>query len=71
MRLELSEAYEPQGALYYFKGVNPVAWVAILAGFLFGMALPSDWIASLAGLFLSAAIYWIGMRILYPERFAT
>jgi cytosine permease len=68
LKLNLPEAYAPRGELYYVKGVNPVAWIATLAGFFVGMALPSDWVASLAGLLFAAAIYWVGMRIFCPER---
>jgi len=67
MRIDLVALFEAKGPYWYWRGVNPVAVVWTLLGFLAYMfVIPAEWIRVLVTLVATGAGYWATMYLLRP-----
>src|SRR5271156_815621 len=68
MQIDLVGLFEPNGPYWYWKGVNPVAVVWTLIGFLAYMFLiPKEWIQVLVTVTMTGAGYWLTVKLLAPR----
>jgi NCS1 family nucleobase:cation symporter-1 len=68
MQIDLVALFEPSGPYWYWKGVNPVAVVWTLLGFLAYMfVIPQEWIRVLVTVVVTGAGYWATVKLLAPR----
>jgi cytosine/uracil/thiamine/allantoin permease len=67
-RIDLVALYEPNGPYWYWKGVNPVAVIWTVLGFLAYMfVIPAEWIRVVVTLVATGAGYWATVQLLAPR----
>jgi NCS1 family nucleobase:cation symporter-1 len=67
-RIDLVALFEPKGPYWYWNGVNRVAVVWTVLGFLVYMfVIPAEWIRVLITLLATGAGYWATMQLLSPR----
>ncbi len=69
-KLYLRQAYQKGRGGLYTKGVNLSALVAILVGLFIRIYTPTKFMVSMTAFFLTAAVYYLAMRIFYRHHFA-
>jgi cytosine/uracil/thiamine/allantoin permease len=68
MQIDLVGLFEENGPYWYWKGVNPVAVIWTLIGFLAYMFLiPKEWIQVLVTVMATGAGYYVTVRLLAPR----
>jgi NCS1 family nucleobase:cation symporter-1 len=68
MQIDLVGLFEPRGPYWFWKGVNPVAVVWTLIGFLAYMfVIPKEWIQVLVTVVATGAGYWATVKLLAPR----
>ena len=67
-RIDLVALFEPKGPYWYWNGVNPVAVVWTVLGFLAYMfVIPAEWIRVVVTLLATGAGYWASILLLAPH----
>src|SRR5271155_1079147 len=67
MKIDLVALFEPHGPYWYWKGVNPVAVVWTILGFLAYMfVIPAEWIRVPVTVVATGAGYWATVQLLSP-----
>jgi purine-cytosine permease-like protein len=67
MKIDLVALFEPNGPYWYWNGVNPVAVVWTILGFLAYMfVIPAEWVKVLMTVVATGAGYWATMQLLAP-----
>ncbi len=68
MKIDLVALFEPNGAYWYWNGVNPIAVVWTVLGFLAYMfVIPAEWIKVLVTVLATGAGYWATTQLLAPH----
>jgi nucleobase:cation symporter-1, NCS1 family len=68
MQIDLVGLFETKGPYWYWMGVNPVAVVWTLIGFLAYMfVIPKEWIQVLVTVTMTGAGYWLTVKLLAPR----
>lgn len=68
MQIDLVGLFEANGPYWYWKGVNPVAVIWTLLGFLAYMfVIPQEWIQVLITVTTTGAGYWATVKLLAPR----
>jgi nucleobase:cation symporter-1, NCS1 family len=67
-RIDLVALFEANGPYWYWKGVNPVAVIWTVLGFLAYMfVIPAEWIRVLVTVIATGAGYWATVQLLAPR----
>jgi NCS1 family nucleobase:cation symporter-1 len=67
-RVDLAGLFEPGGPYWYWRGVNAIAVVWTVLGFLAYMfVIPAEWIKVLASFVFTGAGYWASVQLLAPR----
>ncbi len=67
MKIDLVALFEPNGPYWYWKGVNPVAVVWTILGFLaYLFVIPAEWIKVPVTVVTTGAGYWATTQLLSP-----
>jgi nucleobase:cation symporter-1, NCS1 family len=68
MQIDLVGLFEANGPYWYWKGVNPIAVIWTLLGFLAYMfVIPKEWIQVLITVTTTGAGYWATVKLLAPR----
>jgi nucleobase:cation symporter-1, NCS1 family len=68
MQIDLVALFEPNGSYWYWKGVNPIAVLWTVLGFLAYMfVIPAEWIKALVTVLATGAGYWATTQLLAPH----
>jgi NCS1 family nucleobase:cation symporter-1 len=68
MHIDLVGLFEPNGPYWYWKGVNPVAVIWTVLGFLAYMfVIPPEWIRVVITVIATGAGYWLTVELLAPR----
>lgn len=68
-RLELNVIYETNSLTLYYRGINIVAWGVVIIGTIAAFFTPKYLLTSVVSIVISACLYWILMRMIYPKHF--